>query len=471
MARLFSPASLLILAPLSLAALAPQPSALAQSAAPTPAPAGDPAAGDSGMSPFQFSGVVNADNVYVRSGSSENDYPVLKLNHGDPVVVVGQKMDWLKVLPPEGVFCYVGQLWVDARGDGTTGRVHDDANNVNVRVGSNLNAMSAAVVTQLKAGDEVKILGKQDEFYKIAPPATAFVYINKRFVDVVKQVAVVKKDAGIEVLPAPDPSNTPQADPGKTNDQPPTPQPAPQPTPPDVQPVSPVQPAVVNNDQPGPTTGPAIAAAEPTTMPTAEASAAFDALEQRFAEALNKTIDQQPIDELLAGYQLVAKDKQLPDSLLKVAQSRVKALETRRDLFAEYQKSRAAQQASAAAQVPMAAEAKEIDQRIKDSAVKRFAAVGTLRTSALPYNGQTMYRLTDPTSGRTVVYVVTADPAVKAMEGQFVGVTGEVVDDSARKIKFIQPTTAAAVDPADLGRGAVSATLVPPSLLSAAAGQ
>ena len=40
------------------------------------------------MADFQFSSIITADNVYVRSGSSESDYPVVKLSKGDNVIAV-----------------------------------------------------------------------------------------------------------------------------------------------------------------------------------------------------------------------------------------------------------------------------------------------------------------------------------------------------------------------------------------------
>lgn len=454
MARFTS--SLLVLSSLSCAALAApalMSSARAQTDAATP-----PAADASGMAAFQFSGLINADNVYIRSGSSENDYAVMRLNKGDTVVVVGQANDWLKILPPEGSVCLIGQMWVDARGDGTTGRVQEDKRDVNVRISSNINDSLAKVIATVNGGSDVKILGKKDEFYKIAPPPGAFLYVSKRFVDVVKRVAVVQGDGKMEVKAAtdspvaPPPATMPAADNGMANAGGPN---LPDVTPPNVQPAT--EPAV---------------AVVPATMPSAEAQAAFDSLETRFADASGKPIADQPIAELLSGYKMLAADKTMPDSFGKTADNRMKALTTRQELYAQFQKTQADQQAAAARQLPAVAEAKEIEQRIKESEVKRYAAVGALHTSALPYNGVTLYRLTDPASGRTVVYVVTADPAIKAMEGQFVGIKGDVTEDTVRKIRYIQPTAAEAVEPGDLAKGSATSGLLPPSMAaSTASGQ
>ena len=62
------------------------------------APAGIPVSGstpDIETSKYSFVGEVNADGTLVRSGPSENDYQVLKLNKGTRLTVVGMRFDWL----------------------------------------------------------------------------------------------------------------------------------------------------------------------------------------------------------------------------------------------------------------------------------------------------------------------------------------------------------------------------------------
>ncbi|MGN6504070.1 MAG: SH3 domain-containing protein [Tepidisphaeraceae bacterium] len=433
---------------------------------------------DSSMSQFQFSGLINADNVYVRSGASENDYPVLKLSKGDTVVVVGAKGDWLKILPPDGVFCVVGKVWVEKRGDGSIGRVRDGSTNANVRVGSNLNDMKAKVVTQVKPGDDVKILGDLDEYFKIAPPPGAFVYVAKKFVDVVKRVEVVNNNGAIEVKQA-DASatatatpNTPTANASSSSTTPPSA------TPPGT--TAPAN-ATANasatasaTETPVPTTEPAQAAntasantAAPTTAPatTAVTSAAdFDALEAKFNAASKLPLDQQPVDELIAGYKKVVDEKSLPGSMLKIADYRLAGLQLRKDALTQLQETRQAAAALAAKQVPLQAEAAEIQQRMQQNQLKSFTAVGVLSSSSIYYNGKPLYRLTDPATGRTVVYIATTDPKIIGMEGTFIGVHGQVTDDTLRQIKFISPTSADAVDPADVTSGRVYGGMTPASV-------
>jgi len=82
----------------------------------------------------------------------------------------------------------------------------------------------------------------------------------------------------------------------------------------------------------------------------------------------------------------------------------------------------------------------------------------------------TLYRLTDPANGRTVVYLRSNDERMPRMIGQFIGVKGEVVTDQQLSLRVITPTDMQTVDPNKLFTS-VAATIVPPSLLSKAAGQ
>ena len=143
---------------------------------------------DEGNSKFQFEGVVNANAVYVHSGPSENDYPTMKLDRGAHVTVVGIRFDWLKIVPPDGSFCYVAKAYTEKRGDGTVGRT---TNALIVRMGSDLNTLKVKVARRLEADTDVQIIGEQDEYFKIKPPAGVFVYVDKQFVDPVKQIALV----------------------------------------------------------------------------------------------------------------------------------------------------------------------------------------------------------------------------------------------------------------------------------------
>lgn len=422
------------------------------------------------MGPYQFSAIVNADNVYARSDSSENDYPVAKLSKGDAVTVVGNNGDWLKILPPDGVYCLVGKAWIDARGNGAIGRVRDDATAVNVRIASGLSKSYGKVVTQVKAGADVKIIGQQEEYYQIAPPAGAFAYVHKRFVELVKRVTVVN-DHGRLVVNQPGGADKPGDKPADTGGPqlvkvPPIPAGMENPA---------TQPAdtgtVAGQPQPGqlaggtPTTSPSDA---PGTQPAVAAAddESFEALEARFNAATKLPLGEQPIDDLIGRYQKVVDAKALPAASMQIAAFRLKGLALRKEAAETLKQGDAERKAREQAQMPLREEAKEISQRMAANESKRYTAVGTLRASSLPSNGKTLYRLTDPATGRTVIYLTDANADAVSREGTFVGVRGPITDDSARQIKLINPQSIESVDPADLAKGTVSSGMVPPSLAS-----
>ena len=76
--------------------------------------------------------------------------------------------------------------------------------------------------------------------------------------------------------------------------------------------------------------------------------------------------------------------------------------------------------------------------------------------------------MTDPGTGRTVVYIKSNDPKFAGMLNQFIGVRGDVVTDEHLKMKTITPTEAEQVEQSKVNT-AVIATITPPSLLPAAA--
>jgi hypothetical protein len=215
-----------------------------------------------------------------------------------------------------------------------------------------------------------------------------------------------------------------------------------------------------------PTTQPSDAAqlaAAPTTQPSG-AEVEFDKLEAAFNEATAKTIDQQPLNEMLASYEKLRADAKLPASLSRVADGRIAVLKVRieaRDQFLAVQKQ---QNEMRAKQQALKAEQEEIAQQIKDKEVRIYTAVGMLRTSSIQQGGQMTYRLTDPANGRTVCYLRSDDPKYGTLLGQFIGVKGELTSDPALNLRVVKPTEWSAVDPNTVFRG-VGAQIVPPSLL------
>ena len=465
----------------------------------TDAKVGEPA-GDARSVGIRVPGRINSDQVYVRSGSSESEYPVMKLNSGDRVTVVGAAGDWLKVLPPEGTFCVVANLFVEQRGDGRVGRIVSDGP-ATVKIGSLLVPLRIKPVASLPPGTDVQVLGQEDHYLKIAPPEGVVLYINKRFVDPVKDetppppavnVAGTGTGTGAETTggsentarpqgekpgtDAPKPNGTSGADmpdgvrpgtgtPGGTAEgmegegangltsrgvadatKPPT--------------TGPAEGAVAEGA--GPTTGPA------SSMPTADMPPAlqFDRLEAVYAEVGRQPIDQQPIADLLAGYQRLVDGKKLPESMTQLCTLRVTSLRARAEAREQYEQFKTLQASMQDKQKPLVAEAVELQERVEQNQSKRFAAAGVLRPSSLQGGGKRLLRLTDPQSGRTVIYLRSNDAQLAAMDGQMIAVAGDVQTDERMKIKSIEPQSYEAVSASDLTGGSIVVDVMPPSILA-----
>lgn len=405
--------------------------------------------GDVDNAKHELLGVINAEGVYVRSGPSENSYQTMKLDKGVQVTVVGLKFNWLKILPPQGSFAYVPKVYIDRRNDGSVGRASRE---VVAKVGSSLNMMKIAPMAKVNEGDDVTIIGEQDEYFKIKPPEGSVLYVSKNFVDFVKVIPKTGDTSDHGPI-AQNPGN------GATGGQasPPT----------GGQPTA-ENPIAGSTTKPAPDQATALAAS--TTQPTAEAaSTQFDKLEVQFAAANEKPITEQPLEPLLSGYDAVLKQDALPNSMRRVAEVRLATLKLRNEAKQEFLATKSSQDKMKERSKSLTAEQEEIQERIKSNSVELYTAVGTLRASSLQHAGSTLYRLTDPATGRTVAYLRTPEPKYADLIGQFVGVKGTVSSDSALNMKIIEsPVTVQTIDPTKVN-GSIAAEILPPSLLPKAA--
>ncbi|HZN65103.1 MAG TPA: SH3 domain-containing protein [Tepidisphaeraceae bacterium] len=404
---------------------------------------------------YNFIGEIDGNNVFVRSGPADSHYPVAKLGRGTRVKVVGIRGNYLKIEPPDGTFSYVGKAYVERHGDGTQGKVNTTAN---VRAGSDINAMKTYVQTKLEPGMDVKIQGEQDEYYKIDPPAGAYVYIHEQYV---RPVQVLGDNVALAQPEQPRPQ-----DPGVAT--------APQPQQdrnPGQPPVEAAQGGVADRgavEQPAlPDAGPST---QPDTAPSAragtEVDGKFEQLEAQFEAAAEKPVIEQPLDELLAGYSTLSKEGDLPESLKRVADARLAAIKVRQEAREQFRQALRSQGEMRERTQALQAEREELEQRLKESQVEFYTAVGTLRPSSLQQGprGTTLYRLTDPATGRTLVYVRAKDNTITTSLNQFVGVRGEMTNDPQLRLRVITPTETKPVDQAKVGSG-VAAAVIPPSIL------
>ena len=144
-------------------------------------------------------GEVTGNDVYVRSGPSTNYYPVMRLRAGDRVVIVAKRPAWVGIAPPKGAFSLVARQYVDPDGE-NRGVINGDR--VWVRAGSDLSTQSYAKQARLNKGAAVTVLGETGEYYKIAPPKGATLWISDDYVRVVGEGTAAQPDELAESKPA-----------------------------------------------------------------------------------------------------------------------------------------------------------------------------------------------------------------------------------------------------------------------------
>ena len=391
--------------------------------------------------PFQFIGQIHAENVFLRSGPGENHYATMRLNKGVEVTVMGMKFDWLKVLPPEGSYSLIAKQFVRLDAGAKTGTVTADS--VRVRAAGSASNLKTMVQCQLSQGDQVTILGEEDAYYQIKPPADAYLFVNEKFVSPLRQINVepiAKQDraqAG-NLIPVGGPI-------GGSNDT-----------------------GVAPTTQPVNEGADATLAQKPTTQPVkwdmAKMETEFDRLEDLVRASATKRIDEQPIVDMIVGYETLAKLDKLPMTMRQITQVRLITLRAKAKSQEEYLATRKVQDDTEKRLAALRAEREAVEQRMIGN-VTVYTAVGTLQASTLQSGVGTLYRLTDPSTGRTMCYVRgTKDPKFVTFVNQFVGVKGELSTDPQLSMKVIPATEVVAVDPQKVSKTVV-AQIIPPSLV------
>jgi len=423
-----------------------------------------------------FLGEINADNSFLRSGPStdQNNYPVYRLDKGATVVVVGIRDNWLQVIPPEGAFCVIDKADLERRGEGN-GRVIR-ADGALVRIGSTIVPSRYKISNnRLEKAVDVKIIGEEQDFFKVAPPQGIYFWVERASVTPVKRLDA--NDPVLTQTPAgnqqpnppaitPDDANRFQ----ETSDGSTNPGPNPAGTNPPVADTSGSDSSVPTNPTPVDPTNTTVAPGNPATdaVPNPgvrEIQDKLAKLEDDYVKASRLPITEQPVDSLIAGYTELSQNPATPPNAKQVVDFRLKALAVRKDALEQFKAVQQIRDDMNTRQDALQIEEKELRDRAEATKVTRFTALGKLATSSLQSGSQTLYRLVDPVTGRTVVYLRTNDPNVAVAMDKFVGVTGEVVTDDQISLTYITPTKIEQVDPLTVNVR-VFAEFTPPSMLA-----
>lgn len=148
---------------------------------------------------FPFLASVVKDKINVRAGQSFNFEKIFVLNKGDTIVVLDKAFSWYKIQLPSGADSFVSEKYVDSQGKITGDRV-------NVRAAANV---EATIIGQVKAGEQLQIVEKQKDWYKVRPIKNSFGWVAEQFLvftskDInLYQEPVLKSEKVIAVEPKP----------------------------------------------------------------------------------------------------------------------------------------------------------------------------------------------------------------------------------------------------------------------------
>ena len=420
-------------APAPAPIIPPTPTAAPTAAAPAPAPgpATAPAGGGTEAAAVTqpFIGAVNSDKVYVRSGPGTAYYEMGQLAKGDLVYVVGASRGWYQILPPNGAFCLIAKELVDADNAGS-GTVNKDYVNLRAGTAVSKNRDPSAVLTVVRKGAKLRILGSTDKYYEVAPTEQAYVYISPLFVQPSQaaeyKVPELKLPAG-----ATGPTNTVEA---------PTTPPAPAggehvtagagvgPIP---------GPGNAVAEAPGATpaateaaTAPAIAAPQPlpplkpAVTYSATAADKFKDAQSRYQEEAKKPLADQNVEPLQKDFQDILAMDNIAPSVKAGTQANLDAI-SRTLTLQKLMKEQSAAQDATQKQSAALQEQYEAAERALAAARQSgpYVAEGTLQTSSI-VTGK--YALVNPQTGRVVAYIDPADASVDigSLVGKYIGVRG-----------------------------------------------
>jgi hypothetical protein len=335
--------------------------------------------------------------------------------------------------------------------------------NCTARAGSRLNGMPGEIIATLAAGEEVTIVGEDSTYYHINAPRSVFYYVHNADLRQVREVKVSQGARGWNVAeldgaeaPATDGAGGLEATPMDGQDS-----------------------AQPQEAQPTTMQSSAAAAIPDVVIPTTRPAILndFTVLDDRYNETAKLPLEDQPLEELKREYSALlerATAESAMTSLVPAIKARIETIELRQAALQDLMAMQAMREQMAQRQQAMEAEQEELAERAASAKVTVYAAVGQLRPSTLQVGGGALYRLCDPATGRTMIYLradgETAKELVKNLE-RFIGVKGQTMDDKSLKLRFITVTESAVVDPAQVFKS-VAAELIPPSLVqNAGAGE
>ncbi|MDD4979965.1 MAG: SH3 domain-containing protein [Candidatus Omnitrophica bacterium] len=124
-----------------------------------------------------YQGIINANDINVRSDSTVSSRIICKINKGDKVEVVRELYEWYKIRMPKTAPSFIKKTLVTVI-ENNTAKVLKD--NVNIRMQP---SESSWILGRADKNEVVNILEDKGGWYKIEPVNDSFGWIHKSFVD------------------------------------------------------------------------------------------------------------------------------------------------------------------------------------------------------------------------------------------------------------------------------------------------
>ncbi|MBN1805692.1 MAG: hypothetical protein JW837_10605 [Sedimentisphaerales bacterium] len=362
---------------------------------------------------FPYMAEITGDNLYVRSGPGTNYYFCSKLSKGDKVKIVGKQFSWLRIVPPPGSFSWISMQYVNIDPDNTSsGTVTGDR--VRVYTGSEYEEPLHSTYLQgkLNRGDKVRLLGEQkDDYYKIAPPSFAYLWVSSKFTKPLPGQTVKK------VTPLPAATVKPPVTEVKTTEAKTT------------ETVT-TEPAITQPKNQEPIINPReiIKAVIPEPATPEELLERYKALQKQVQDERAKPIDKQDYTEIKKALTAIAENKIENEEAVKAARYAEYVLKQIKDLELVLAVNKQIKlQSEQLVDIRSRIEKNRSDKLSEFKDLSDLAVVGTLRN--FETYGPGNYRIVDET-GRTICYAlpsgVLSPTIVSKYVGKKVGLVGTI---------------------------------------------
>lgn len=149
---------------------------------------------------------ATADRVNIRSRPDGNSVVMGQVDRDTALRADRVEFGWYRILPPEGIYCYVAAEYVEMTGDNAA-VVKISEGTLRVRAGStvrDVNPVNSDVLSRLNAGMALQVLGREGDWLRIAPPPDIRLYISDKFVERIgDDQAVLLRKTVRDVAPPP----------------------------------------------------------------------------------------------------------------------------------------------------------------------------------------------------------------------------------------------------------------------------